>query len=85
MTKKNRIQVVIKWLPEDVHTLREHWSTHQCEHALETISRMLSDRSIEAGWQILESLLDSYFLWDGTRDDVERTDDIARAQAYRGY
>lgn len=59
MRAKNKpIEVVIKWAPGDVETLRPDWSLEQCEEALENMAKHLKDRSIELGWEIMEELLE---------------------------
>ena len=50
-------EVVIKWLPDDVKTLKPEWSDEQCEDALDEIANNLIDRSIEIGWEIMEMSL----------------------------
>jgi hypothetical protein len=53
-----KTEVVIKWVAEDVRQLRPNLTLAECDVLLDGVARHLTDRSIEAGWQILESLLD---------------------------
>jgi hypothetical protein len=55
--KFHRGSAVIVWLPEDVLTLRPEWSDEQAVEFLDNNSKHLVDRSIEYGWQVMESLL----------------------------
>lgn len=61
MAKKEKISVAsvtITWVPEDIKTLRPKWSLNKCERALEEIAKVLQDRSIEEGWNIIDSILE---------------------------
>lgn len=49
---------VIAWTPTDVQVLRRDWTNAKCYEVLERIASQLEDRSIEVGWEILETLLD---------------------------
>jgi hypothetical protein len=49
--------VVIRWSWEDVQSLRPDWSQEQCDEMLDTIAKGLHDRSIEVGWEIMETLI----------------------------
>lgn len=53
----NKIEVVIKWVPDDVATLRPTWTEDQCADWLDANRKHLVDRSIELGWGVMESLL----------------------------
>jgi hypothetical protein len=53
-----KTEVVIKWVAEDVRQLRPNLTLAECDVLLDRVARHLTDRSIESGWQILESLLD---------------------------
>jgi hypothetical protein len=49
---------VITWTIEDIHHLRESselptWTDDQAGSFLESISRLIADRSIELGWEII--------------------------------
>lgn len=60
-------KVTITWNWEDVQTLRDDWDKAQCQEALHSISKLLKDRSIEEGWQILEDLIflnEGAYSWD---------------------
>ena len=50
--------VTVSWCPIDIKTIREDWSDEKCMEALADIAGMLEDRSIELGWEVIESLLD---------------------------
>lgn len=84
-TPQANVPVTIRWVEEDVQQLRPNWSIYKCRGALEYVGKYLKDRSIETGWEILESLLDSQFLSDGTLDDKHETDERERARVARGY
>ena len=49
--------VVIRWSWEDVHSLLPYKSENECREMLSRISKGLHDRSIEAGWEIMETLI----------------------------
>jgi len=49
---------VITWTIEDIHNLRESselakWTDDQAGSFLESISRLIEDRSTELGWEII--------------------------------
>lgn len=50
--------VTISWCPADVKELRPDWSDDKCMEALANVGGYLEDRSIELGWEVLETLLD---------------------------
>jgi hypothetical protein len=50
--------VVIRWSWEDVQSLRPDWSQEKCDEMLDTIAKGLHDRSIELGWEIMETLIE---------------------------
>lgn len=52
--------VTISWCPTDVKQLYPHWSDEKCVEILDTISGYLEDRSIELGWEVLETLTSDY-------------------------
>ena len=52
----------IEWSIEDIHNLRasldaERWTDHQAGSFLESISRLIEDRSIEVGWEIITAAM----------------------------
>jgi len=49
--------VVIKWSWEDVQTLRPKLSKQESLKLLDMIAKRLHDRSVELGWEIMESLI----------------------------
>jgi len=49
--------VVIKWSWEDVKTLRPELSTQESILMLNNIGKELHDRSVELGWEVMESLI----------------------------
>lgn len=53
----------INWCGLDVKQLRPDWTDERCMDTLDSIARYLEDRSIEEGWNILETLLDEE-AWD---------------------
>ena len=50
--------VVIRWSWEDVQSLRPDWSQEKCDEMLDAIAKGLHDRSIELGWEIMETLIE---------------------------
>ncbi len=50
--------VEIRWSWQDVQSLRPDWSQEKCEETLDTIAKGLHDRSIELGWEIMETLIE---------------------------
>ena len=50
--------VVIRWSWEDVQSLQPYKSEDECRELLNQISKGLHDRSIEIGWEIMESLIE---------------------------
>ncbi len=49
--------VVIRWSWEDVQSLMPYKSEDECREMLNKISKGLHDRSIEAGWEIMDTLI----------------------------
>ena len=49
--------VVITWSWLDVLSLFPDWSQQKCEEILNGIAKGLHDRSVEIGWEIMESLI----------------------------
>lgn len=49
--------VVIKWSWEDVQTLRPQLSKEESLVMLDMIAKGLHDRSVELGWEIMETLI----------------------------
>lgn len=52
-----KTEVIIRWLADDVQQLRPDLTLEECEALLDRVGRHLADRSIEVGWEILETLL----------------------------
>lgn len=50
-------KVVIKWSWEDVQTLRPQLSKEESLVMLDTIAKGLYNRSIELGWEVMETLI----------------------------
>ena len=50
----------ITWCGLDVKQMYPEWSDEQCLEALDFVCGDLEDRSVEEGWNILDSLLQSY-------------------------
>jgi hypothetical protein len=50
-------EVVIKWSWQDIQSLRPELSQAQCTELLDEISKGLHDRSVELGWEIMETLI----------------------------
>jgi hypothetical protein len=50
--------VVIRWSWEDIQSLRPDWSQEKCDEMLDAIAKGLHDRSIELGWEIMETLIE---------------------------
>ena len=49
--------VTITWLPADVLSLRPNLTADEAEQALRVVAKVVKDRSIEEGWQILDDAL----------------------------
>ena len=50
-------QVTITWNWEDIQAERPDWGQQKCADYLDHISRVLTERSIEEGWNIIRDLL----------------------------
>ena len=50
-------EVVIKWSWQDIQSLRPNLSQAQCIELLDEISNGLHERSVELGWEIMETLI----------------------------
>lgn len=53
--------VSVSWCPADIKAIREDWSDEKCMEVLSDIGGLLEDRSIELGWEVIQSLLDSLY------------------------
>jgi hypothetical protein len=51
------MSVKIVWQAGDVKTLRPDWSMEECQRWLDANGKYVKDRSIELGWDVIESLL----------------------------
>jgi len=47
----------VVWRAEDVQALKKDWSLPRCEEWLEGNERHISDRLIELGWDVMDTLL----------------------------
>lgn len=52
--------VTIKWLGEDIKQYRPDWTDEQCDYVMEEIGTVLSELSIEYGWEIMEGLIKAF-------------------------
>lgn len=59
----------IVWSPLDVKGIYPEWTDEECMKALDAVCGELEDRSIEEGWNILDSLLQMYV------DNLEENND----------
>ena len=57
MKKEQVYYAQVRWTPNDVKTLRPRWSLAKCEQFLAENEHNLQDRTIEHGWEVIESLL----------------------------
>jgi hypothetical protein len=53
-----RDEIVIRWLPDDIQSLKPEWSYERCVEVLDEISGAFEDRNTETGWEILEIMVD---------------------------
>lgn len=51
---------VISWCALDVKQMYPEWTDEQCMEALDFVANELEERSVEEGWNILDSLLQQY-------------------------
>ena len=47
----------VVWRAEDVKAIKGAWSLEKCEEWLQDNDRHISDRLIELGWEVLDTLL----------------------------
>ena len=47
----------VVWRAEDVKAIKSAWSLEKCEEWLQDNDRHISDRLIELGWEVLDTLL----------------------------
>lgn len=50
-------KVVIKWSWEDVQSLRPDMTKKQALEMLDSIGKHLHERSVELGWEVMETLI----------------------------
>ena len=53
--REKRVKIV--WTAGDVNTLKPDWTIGQCQKWLDENAKYIMDRSIEVGWEIIETLL----------------------------
>lgn len=59
MSKDNEgFYAMVRWHPDDVKELRPKWSMKKCEKWLAENERHITDRLVELGWEVMESLID---------------------------
>tara|TARA_R110000765_G_scaffold246087_2_gene348211 strand:- start:173 stop:361 length:189 start_codon:yes stop_codon:yes gene_type:complete len=59
MITETPMTATILWVVEDIQELRPSWTSEQCDEWLSNNSKHIIDRSIEHGWEVIQSLL-----WD---------------------
>ena len=47
----------VVWRAEDVKAIKSAWSLEKCEEWLQDNDRHISDRLIELGWEVMDTLL----------------------------
>jgi hypothetical protein len=47
----------VVWRAEDVQSINGAWSLEKCEEWLQDNERHISDRLIELGWEVMDTLL----------------------------
>jgi hypothetical protein len=47
----------VVWRAEDVQSIKSDWSLQKCEEWLQYNERRISDRLIELGWEVIDTLL----------------------------
>jgi len=47
----------VTWRAEDVQMIKDSWPLERCEEWLSDNERHISDRLIELGWEVMDSLL----------------------------
>jgi hypothetical protein len=47
----------VVWRAEDVKSINGAWSLEKCEEWLQDNERYISDRLIELGWEVMDTLL----------------------------
>ena len=47
----------VVWRAEDVKAIKGAWTLERCEEWLQDNDRHISDRLIELGWEVLDTLL----------------------------
>lgn len=50
--------VTVEWTAEDIMNIRPTWDYDKCSDELTAIADLLQERSIEFGFDLLDSLLD---------------------------
>jgi hypothetical protein len=57
MSTINDEYLVIRWHAQDVQRLKPEWSLDQCQAFLSNNERIIKDRLIEDGWEVLQSVI----------------------------
>lgn len=57
IANKSKGYADVIWQPEDIKTLRPSWALERCEDWLQSNEKYIRDRTIELGWEVIETLL----------------------------
>jgi len=60
MSKYEPFELNIEWKVEDIKSLRPDWSMDKCDEVLSELAGVIEERSIETGWEVIESLIGDY-------------------------
>ena len=58
MSKK--YELVIKWTVDDILNRQPDWSKQDAEDFLRSIAESIEDRSIAAGWEVIDEAIEEY-------------------------
>jgi hypothetical protein len=60
MSKYEPFNLDIQWSIADIRSLRPDWSKDKCDEVLSDMAGIIEERSIETGWEVIESLIGDY-------------------------
>lgn len=60
MTEHEPYKLEIVWTVEDIKSKRPEWTDHKCHEVLYRMSKHIYEKSIEAGWDVIDGTIWMY-------------------------
>lgn len=66
--QENELYAVVSWQIADIKRVKPHWSLEKCQDWLESNENRISERLIELGWEVIDSLM-IHHTFEGDNDE----------------